>query len=63
MTSGNNCRLLQSRPAHLPLPHADEYITKAANADALVAILTDRVAVRKEEDAKDLIKRAGQGDT
>jgi len=40
----------------------DEYITKPANADALVAILTERLAARKQEDGKELIKRAGQSD-
>jgi DNA-binding NtrC family response regulator len=43
--------------------NVDEYIAKPASADALIAILADRLAARKQEDAKELIKRAGQGDT
>ena len=43
--------------------NVDDYIAKPANADALVAIMADRLAVRKQEEAKELIKRAGQGDT
>jgi len=43
--------------------NVDEYIAKPASADALIAILADRLAARKQEDAKELIKRAGQSDT
>ena len=43
--------------------NVDEYIAKPASADALVAILADRLAARKQEDGKELIKRAGQADT
>src|SRR3982751_161165 len=43
--------------------NVDEYIAKPASADALVALLADRLAARKQEDAKELIKRAGQSDT
>jgi YesN/AraC family two-component response regulator len=43
--------------------NVDEYITKPVNALSLLAILADRLAARKQEDAKELIKRAGQADT
>jgi hypothetical protein len=41
----------------------DEYIMKPANADASLAILADRLGVRKQEDGKELIKLAGRADT
>jgi len=40
-----------------------EYITKPPNAEASLAILADRLGVRKQEDGKDLIKLAGRADT
>jgi len=43
--------------------NVDEYITKPANADASLAILADRLGVRKQEDGKELIKLAGRADT
>jgi len=41
----------------------DEYITKPANAEASLAILADRLGVRKQEEGKELIKLAGRADT
>ena len=43
--------------------NVDEYITKPANAEASLAILADRLGVRKQEDGKELIKLAGRADT